>query len=203
LLARRVPSPRRTRRARARRDGGGDPSPRDDRGLLALRRLRGWPADHQPVHSRPTRRAGGRPERLDREREPTLEPRPQRPALTSMDRPLATPVHRIPYHVGIATCDLDRARAHLGELFGVEWSPTRTVEGELPTVGAYAGPTRRLHSLGGPMRLEVIEGTPESVWATTRVAELHHYAYWSADVAADVRALVGMGWQIEMATVDS
>ncbi len=119
-----------------------------------------------------------------------------------MDGPLATPLHRVPYHVGIATRDLDAARAHLGELFGVEWSPTRTVEGELTTVGAYAGPTRRLHSLGGPMRMEVIEGTAESVWATDRIAELHHYAYWSADVAADVAVLEALGWRIEMATVD-
>jgi hypothetical protein len=113
------------------------------------------------------------------------------------------PLNRLPYHLGIATCDLERARTQLRELFGIAWSPTRTVEGEMPTVGAYAGPTRRLHSLGGPMRLEVIEGTSESVWATTRVAELHHYAYWSADVAADVQALLAMGWHIEMATVDN
>jgi Glyoxalase/Bleomycin resistance protein/Dioxygenase superfamily len=113
-----------------------------------------------------------------------------------------TPLHRVPYHVGIATCDLERARTELGELFGVEWSPIRTVEGELTTVGAYAGPTRRLHSLGGPMRMEVIEGTPESVWATEQIAQLHHYAYWSADVGADVAELVELGWEVEMATVD-
>jgi glyoxalase/bleomycin resistance protein/dioxygenase superfamily protein len=119
-----------------------------------------------------------------------------------MERPLTTALHRVPYHLGIATCDLDRARTDLGELFGVAWSPTRTVEGELTTVGAYAGPTRRLHSLGGPMRVEVIEGTRESVWATDRVAELHHYAYWSADVATDVAVLEALGWRVEMATVD-
>ena len=115
---------------------------------------------------------------------------------------LGTPVHRVPYHVGIATADLDRACTHLGELFGVAWSPIRTFEGELPTVGVYAGPTRRVHSLGGPMRLELLEGTPGSVWATDRVAQLHHYAYWSSDVAADVDALVELGWQVELATVD-
>jgi hypothetical protein len=120
-----------------------------------------------------------------------------------MDSPLLAPLNRVPYHLGIATCDLDRARTELGELFGVAWSPTRTTEGALPTVGAHAGATRRMHSLGGPMRLEVIEGTADSVFATTRVAELHHYAYWSGDVASDVRELVALGWQIEMATVDS
>jgi hypothetical protein len=115
---------------------------------------------------------------------------------------LTTPLHRVPYHVGIATCDLERARERLGELFGVEWTPIRTVEGELTTVGAYAGPTRRLHSLGGPMRMEVIEGTAESVWATDQIAALHHYAYWSSNVAADVAELVSYGWHVEMATVD-
>jgi hypothetical protein len=120
-----------------------------------------------------------------------------------MASPLAAPLNRVPYHLGIATCDLERARVELGELFGITWSPTRTVEGELPTTGAYAGPTRRMHSLGGPMRLEVIEGTAGSVWATSHVGELHHYAYWSANVASDVQELVALGWRIEMATVDS
>jgi len=119
-----------------------------------------------------------------------------------MDSPLVAPVNRVPYHLGVATCDLERARSQLGDLLGVTWSPVRTVEGELPTVGAYAGPTRRMHSLGGPMRLELIEGTAESVWATTRIAELHHYAYWSADVAADADELVASGWRVEMSTVD-
>jgi hypothetical protein len=50
--------------------------------------------------------------------------------------------------------------------------------------------------------MEVIEGTAASVWATEQIAQLHHYAYWSADVGADVAELVTMGWEIEMATVD-
>jgi hypothetical protein len=119
-----------------------------------------------------------------------------------MDDALRAPLRRLPYHLGVATSDLERARDQLGALLGVGWSPVRTVEGHLHTVGAYAGPTRRLHSLGGPMRMELIEGTPASVWATTEIAALHHYAYYSADVAADVDALVAEGWQVEMATVD-
>jgi Glyoxalase/Bleomycin resistance protein/Dioxygenase superfamily len=119
-----------------------------------------------------------------------------------MDDALTAPLLRLPYHLGIATSDLERARDQLGALLGVDWSPVRTVEGHLTTVGAYAGPTRRLHSLGGPIRMELIEGTPASVWATSEVAALHHYAYYSADVAADVAVLVARGWEVEMATVD-
>ena len=52
------------------------------------------------------------------------------------------------------------------------------------------------------MRLELIEGTPASVWGTTEIAALHHYAYYSADVAADVDVLGAEGWEVEMATVD-
>jgi Glyoxalase/Bleomycin resistance protein/Dioxygenase superfamily len=119
-----------------------------------------------------------------------------------MDDALEAPLFRVPYHLGIATSDLERARDQLSALLGVDWSPVRTVEGHLTTIGAFAGPTRRLHSLGGPMRMELIEGTSASVWATTEVAALHHYAYYSADVAADVAALVAQGWVVEMATVD-
>jgi Glyoxalase/Bleomycin resistance protein/Dioxygenase superfamily len=119
-----------------------------------------------------------------------------------VDDALTAPLLRLPYHLGIATSDLERARDQLGALLGVGWSPVRTVDGHLATVGAYAGPTRRLHSRGGPMRMELIEGTPASVWATTEIAALHHYAYYSGDVPADVAVLVAEGWEVEMATVD-
>jgi Glyoxalase/Bleomycin resistance protein/Dioxygenase superfamily len=119
-----------------------------------------------------------------------------------MDEALLAPLRRLPYHLGIATGELERARDRLGAVFGVQWSAVRTTEGHLSTVGAFAGPTRRLHSLGGPLRMELIEGTPASVWATTEVATLHHYAYYSADVASEVETLVAEGWSVEMATVD-
>jgi hypothetical protein len=50
--------------------------------------------------------------------------------------------------------------------------------------------------------VELIEGTADSVWATDQIAALHHYAYFSADVGADVAELVALGWEVEMATVD-
>jgi hypothetical protein len=114
---------------------------------------------------------------------------------------LAAPLRRLPYHVGIATNDLEEACERFGALFGVGWSPVLEDEGELRAVGAYGGRTRVVHSRGGPMRIELIEGTA-SVWATTELASLHHYAYYSADVPADVSALVAEGWEIELAVVD-
>jgi hypothetical protein len=118
--------------------------------------------------------------------------------------PQASPLtSRVPYHIGLGTRDLEKAQRSLSAVFGVEWTPIRLSAGDLPMNGALAGPTRIVHSLGGPLRFEVIEGTPGSVYETEAIATLHHYAYWSTDVAADVGSLVEDGWTVEMAVVDA
>ena len=50
------------------------------------------------------------------------------------------------------------------------------------------------------MRAEVCTGT---FWPTNADVELHHFAYWSADVGTDAADLQGRGWTVEACALDS
>ncbi|MEO5841160.1 MAG: VOC family protein [Acidimicrobiales bacterium] len=114
---------------------------------------------------------------------------------------MAVGIPGVHYHVGIATCDLDAAMASVGQLFGLEWAdvmggiaaPMRGSDGPVDWVL-----NRVVHSMGGPMRVELLEGGPGSVWDTDEVAVLHHVAYWVDDVAATVALLESDGWSLDV-----
>jgi hypothetical protein len=114
------------------------------------------------------------------------------------------PLGRAPYHLGVTTCALAAGTACLGELFGVSWTAAATVPGRpLATPrGTVDWSCRRVHSLGTGLQLEVLEGSPGSTWATLAVAQLHHLAYWSDDLGADVAALIAAGWALEVTFAD-
>ena len=115
---------------------------------------------------------------------------------------MAVGIPGVHYHVGIATRDLDEAMASVGQLFGLEWAEEqphletpkmRNADGDVDWVLK-----RVVHSMGGPMRVELLEGGPGSVWATDEVAVLHHVAYWVDDVAATVASLEADGWSLDV-----
>jgi catechol 2,3-dioxygenase-like lactoylglutathione lyase family enzyme len=114
---------------------------------------------------------------------------------------MAVGIPGVHYHVGIATRDLDEAMAAVGQLFGLEWAevmggvtaPMRGPDGQVDWVLR-----RVVHSMGGPMRVELLEGGPGSVWATDEVAVLHHVAYWVDDVPATVAMLEADGWSLDV-----
>jgi hypothetical protein len=115
------------------------------------------------------------------------------------------PLGRVPYHVGFAAPDLERAMTQLTDLLGVTWGEINHAL-DIDFVGP-DGPVqvsaRVVHSMGPPIRVEVIEGSAGSVWATDGVVALHHFAYWSRAVHDDVRALQAAGWTLELAAVDT
>jgi hypothetical protein len=115
---------------------------------------------------------------------------------------MAVGIPGVHYHVGIATRDLDEAMATVGHLFGLEWAEAtggittpkmRGPDGEVDWVLE-----RVVHSMGGPMRVELLQGGPGSVWATDELAVLHHVAYWVDDVAATVALLERDGWSLDV-----
>ena len=114
---------------------------------------------------------------------------------------MAVGIPGVHYHVGIATRDLDEAMAAVGSLFGLTWAevmggvaaPMSGPDGEVDWVL-----NRVVHSMGGPMRVELLEGGPGSVWATDEPAVLHHVAYWVDDVPATVAVLEADGWSLEV-----
>lgn len=105
----------------------------------------------------------------------------------------------VPYHVGYATRDLGAAMAAFGPLFDLEWAPPQ--EGLIDGLGpadTTGWTSKRVVSLDGPVHTELTEGSADSIWATGHLAELHHLAYWCADLAGSVRALQDEGWELEL-----
>ena len=106
------------------------------------------------------------------------------------------------YHVGVVTRDLDEAMASVGEMFGLTWAEPMTGIAA-PKMRNRSGDVdwvleRVVHSLGGPMRVELLEGGPGSVWDTDELAVLHHIAFWVDDVAATCASLEADGWTLEV-----
>ena len=120
--------------------------------------------------------------------------------------PTPAPVDRIPYHLGFMTSDLEAAMEQLGTTFATRWTPLQSAEDLTFSTGD--GPsarfsTRTVHSAGHQaMHLEVVEGSAGSIWHTDAIVALHHLAYWSPDVAADVDALREQGWELELTALD-
>lgn len=105
-------------------------------------------------------------------------------------------------HVGIVTSDLPRAVALLGAQFGLTF-PTPIDGASAPPFSDGQGrPTpglvRTVTSTGGPMRIELLEGLPGSVWHTTELTRLHHVAYAVDDVTSAAEHLLAGGWRLEL-----
>jgi hypothetical protein len=109
-----------------------------------------------------------------------------------------------PYHVGIVTRRIEDAMDAVGAVFGCGWSDVR--EGAEPGLATPDGTvdrsTRVAHSLPGPLRFELLQGTPGSVWETDAVARLHHVAFWTEHFGRDVALLEGAGWTVEITFSD-
>src|SRR5690606_14513143 len=65
-----------------------------------------------------------------------------------------------PYHVGIVVPRLEASMATLSAALGVEWSDVH-VRGSAPSL------VRVACSRGGAPHLELLEGPPDSLWAST------------------------------------
>ena len=118
---------------------------------------------------------------------------------------MAVAIAGVHYHVGIVTRDLDEAMASVGALLGLTWADEEPIVVQ-PALRDRRGPVtwelkRVVHSTGGPMRVELLEGGPGSVWDTDQPALLHHVAYWVDDIAATAAELEADGWTLEVTTV--
>jgi catechol 2,3-dioxygenase-like lactoylglutathione lyase family enzyme len=111
-------------------------------------------------------------------------------------------------HVGVVTCDIDRAVSTLTEQFGLAFPPPDDFAARLLAAGSpvlvdgdgrpVPGAARVVTSTGGPMRVEVLEGLPGSVWHCEHVLRLHHLAYAVDDVADAAEPLLAAGWRVEV-----
>ena len=108
----------------------------------------------------------------------------------------------VPRHIGIVTSDLDSAMTTLAGQFGLEWNEPSDVSQRFRHRGlATDSQLTVVHSTAGPMRVELLHGSPGSIWHTDRRAELHHYAYTTPALERDCVLLAEDGWELEL-TVD-
>lgn len=107
-----------------------------------------------------------------------------------------------PFHIGITTNDLDTSMSELAHALGVSWTAPQTPPGIYHTVEGVPQPRpRSCISKEGPVHLDLIEGEPGTIWETTG-PRLHHFAYWTDDLAGDIARLAGEGWSLEMTRPD-
>ena len=107
------------------------------------------------------------------------------------------------FHVGVRVPDLEAAMATLGAGLGVTWA--HVVEREQPVWtpqdGAHSVPLRFTYSCEGPQHIELLQGTPGSVWDGDDLPGVHHLGVWVDDVAQETERLVAAGWTLELAQV--
>ncbi|ADP83454.1 VOC family protein [Pseudofrankia inefficax] len=109
----------------------------------------------------------------------------------------------VPFHIGVTTDDLGAAMRELATALGLTWTTPTTGEGLFHTVDGVPNPRpRSCVSREGPIHLDLIEGRPGTIWATTG-PRVHHFAYWTDDLAADVTRLAAEGWRLEMTKPDA
>jgi len=105
---------------------------------------------------------------------------------------------RSPCHIGVVTNHIERAMADLVRRFGVQWTVPAAVDMDyVVSSGQVAWPITVVHS-SGPMAIELIDGPPTSVWATSELTRLHHYAFWSGDLEREVAAMEQKGYELEL-----
>jgi catechol 2,3-dioxygenase-like lactoylglutathione lyase family enzyme len=102
-------------------------------------------------------------------------------------------------HVAAVVVDLDQAMYELSEAFELDWL---SVQKRTMTVRRENGEVERTellftYSRQGPPHLELLQGTPGSIWGPER-AGLHHIGVWADDFVADVAALEQRGMPVEL-----
>ncbi|MEU6140671.1 VOC family protein [Streptomyces sp. NPDC047081] len=104
------------------------------------------------------------------------------------------------FHVGIVAEDFEATKEQLSKLFGFEWcadmgGPTEVA---LPTGDAVIDfRCAYARSSSTAPRLEIVRKTPGTLWEPTPGSGIHHFGYWSDDVAADVAELERHGYVTE------
>lgn len=104
------------------------------------------------------------------------------------------------FHVGIVAEDLHATKEQLSQLFGIEWCEEMggPIEVSLPT-GDTVLDFRCAYSRSASEapRLEIVRRIPGTLWEPTPGSGIHHFGYWSDDVAADTAALERHGYVTE------
>jgi catechol 2,3-dioxygenase-like lactoylglutathione lyase family enzyme len=72
----------------------------------------------------------------------------------------------------------------------------------VPGEGATTVPLRFTYSADGPQHIELLQGTPGSVWDGREQPGLHHVGLWSDDLVGETERMVAAGWTLRLAQRD-
>jgi hypothetical protein len=108
-----------------------------------------------------------------------------------------------PFHVGLATPDINGVQALLSQLLGLVWVPLERppVLHHTP-VGPVRPSPRVSYSAQGPLHLEVLEAAAGTVYHPDRGTHIHHLGYWTDHFASDLAAACADGWSLEVCMRD-
>jgi hypothetical protein len=95
------------------------------------------------------------------------------------------------FQIGIAVQNIEQAMEELAVALGVEWIGPDVREFESSNV-------RIAFARTGPPYLELLEGSPGSIWDAPEGPFIHHLGYWSDDLKADAARLEAGGVHLEL-----
>ncbi len=105
------------------------------------------------------------------------------------------------FHIGMRVTDLAAAMDEISASSGVSWASVRDwpMDVWLPGRGQVSMDITLTFSTVGPVRLELIQGSPGTPLDASEVPGVHHLGYWVDDPGAETERLLAQGWTLEMA----
>lgn len=103
------------------------------------------------------------------------------------------------YHVGYLVTDIEQSMTDLGASLGLTWTEVVVRDAQrvwTPKDGAFTVPLTFAYSQQGPQYVELLQGSPGSIWDACGKPGLHHAGVW-ADVPALTESLLANGWTLE------
>ena len=102
------------------------------------------------------------------------------------------------YHTGIRVPDINAARVEMADALGVTWCSLQERDQHVwtPETGSIEVSLKFTYTAEGPNHLELLEGTPGSVWDGRISPGVHHIGVWVDDVSAETAACAAKGWTV-------
>jgi catechol 2,3-dioxygenase-like lactoylglutathione lyase family enzyme len=106
-----------------------------------------------------------------------------------------------PSHIGIVAADIDSAMLELGRTWRTSWAVGR--DGKLGIPYRMPGGIQTVHfrsawGARGPLRVELVQAVPGTIWAANGAMFMHHLGYAVDDLASESRRLKRLGLQLEL-----
>lgn len=103
-----------------------------------------------------------------------------------------------PFHVAQVVTDLDASMDELGAAMGLTWHSVQERVMHIRYRGEVVRAELRFtYSVEGEPHIELLEGSPGSVWGP-EMAGMHHVGVWTDDFHADAAALDSAGLPVEV-----